>query len=93
MKMELRWTEEAATDLEHITDYLFQKTPERAAELVRGIYRAPVALLKFPYRGRAGRKRERANSYLRRFRTSWSTKSPARSFTLSRILHGAQKWP
>ena len=51
--MELRWTEEAAADLEHITDYLFQNAPERAAELVRGIYNAPAALLTFPYRGRA----------------------------------------
>lgn len=54
--MELRWAEEAAADLEHITDYLFQNAPERAAELVRGIYNAPAALLTFPYRGRAGRK-------------------------------------
>ncbi len=54
--MELRWTEEAAADLKHITDYLFQNAPERAAELVRGIYNAPAALLTFPYRGRAGKK-------------------------------------
>jgi len=27
--MEHRWTEEAATGLEHITDYLFQNAPER----------------------------------------------------------------
>ena len=25
--MELRWTEEAVTDLERIADYLFEKTP------------------------------------------------------------------
>jgi plasmid stabilization system protein ParE len=29
--MELRWTKEAATDLEHIADYLLEKTTERAA--------------------------------------------------------------
>ena len=52
--MELRWTEEAAADLEHIADYLFQNAPERAVELVRGIYNAPAALLTFPNRGRAG---------------------------------------
>jgi toxin ParE1/3/4 len=54
--MELRWTEEAAADLEHIADYLLEKTPERAAELVRGIYNAPSVLLTFPYRGRPGKK-------------------------------------
>jgi len=42
--MRLRWTEEAAADLEHITDYLFENAPGRAAELVREIYNAPSAL-------------------------------------------------
>jgi toxin ParE1/3/4 len=54
--MELRWTEEAAADLEHIANYLFQNTPERATDLVREIYNAPSALLTFRYRGREGRK-------------------------------------
>ena len=39
--MELRWTEEAAENLEHIADYLFQNAPERATDLVREIYIAP----------------------------------------------------
>jgi plasmid stabilization system protein ParE len=38
--MRLRWTEEAAADLEHIADYLFENAPGRAAELVREIYNA-----------------------------------------------------
>jgi plasmid stabilization system protein ParE len=46
--MELRWTEEAVTDLERITDYLFEKTPGHAPELARAIYNAPTALLRFP---------------------------------------------
>ena len=29
LKMEHRWTEEAATGLEQTTDYLFQNAPER----------------------------------------------------------------
>ena len=53
--MELRWTEEAADDLEQITDYLFENAPGRAAELVAAIYNAPSGLLKFPYRGRPGK--------------------------------------
>jgi plasmid stabilization system protein ParE len=32
--MQLRWTEDAADDLEHITEYLFENAPGRAAELV-----------------------------------------------------------
>jgi plasmid stabilization system protein ParE len=33
--MQLRWTEEAARDLECIADYLFEHAPERATDLVR----------------------------------------------------------
>jgi len=54
--MRLRWTEEAAADLERIADYLFENAPGRAPELIREIYHAPSALLKFPWRGRPGKK-------------------------------------
>jgi toxin ParE1/3/4 len=54
--MRLRWSEDAAGDLERITAYLFEHIPERAAQLVREIYEAPAALLIFPYRGRPGKK-------------------------------------
>jgi toxin ParE1/3/4 len=91
--MELRWTEQAASDLEHITDYLFQNAPERAAELVRGIYNAPAALLAFPYRGRAGKKegtRELVHSSLPYIVVYQIT---GEVIHIVRILHGAQKWP
>jgi len=52
--MQLRWSEEAASDLERITNYLFEETPQHAPELVRAIYKAPSALLTFPHRGRPG---------------------------------------
>jgi len=35
--MRLRWTEAAVGDLEGITDYLFEKTPENAAQIIRKI--------------------------------------------------------
>lgn len=54
--MQLRWTREAAADLERIADYLIQHLPERAAELVRAVYDAPALLLEFPHRGRPGTK-------------------------------------
>jgi plasmid stabilization system protein ParE len=60
--MELRWTQEAAADLERIADYLFAHTPERAARFVRALYEAPNTLLTFPNFGRLARKRGRANS-------------------------------
>ena len=55
--MEFRWTEAAATDLEHIAEYLFDHVPERAADFVGQIFNAPSALLTFPHRGRPGKKK------------------------------------
>jgi hypothetical protein len=54
--MQLRWSAEAASDLERITNYLFEETPQHAPELLRVIYKAPSALLTFPHRGRPGKK-------------------------------------
>ena len=91
--MELRWTEEAAADLEHITDYLFQNAPERAAELVRGIYNAPAALLTFPYRGRAGKKEGTRELVLSSLPYIVVYQITGEVIHVVRILHGAQKWP
>jgi plasmid stabilization system protein ParE len=80
--MELRWTEEAAVDLERVTDYLFEHAPGRAADLVREIYNAPAALLTFPNRGRPGKKAGTRELVLSPCRTLWSIKPPAMSSTL-----------
>ena len=91
--MQLRWTGEAAVDLEHITDYLFQNAPERAAELVRGIYNAPVALPTFPYRGRAGKKEGTRELVLSSLPYIVVYQITGEVIHVVRILHGAQKWP
>ena len=93
MKMELRWTVEAAADLEHITDYLFQNAPERAAELVRRVYHAPAALLTFPYRGRAGKKEGTRELVLSSLPYIVVYQITGEVIHVVRILHGAQKWP
>ncbi len=91
--MELRWTEEAAADLEHITDYLFQNAQERAAELVRGIYNAAAALLTFPYRGRVGKKEGTRELVLASLPYVVVYQVSGEVIHIVRILHGAQKWP
>ncbi len=91
--MELRWTDEAAADLEHITDYLFQNAPARAAELVREIYNAPAALLTFPYRGRAGRKEGTRELVFSSVPYVVVYQITGEVIHIVRILHGAQKWP
>ena len=45
--MRLRWTEEAANDLKHLTEYLLEHAPDRAEEFVRTVYHAPATLLTF----------------------------------------------
>ena len=50
--MQLRWTEEAASDLARIADYLLTHAPDRAPEPIRVVYDAPATLLTFPNRGR-----------------------------------------
>ena len=44
--MELRWTQEAAADLERIADYLFEHTPDHAERLVRALLRSTCHVLK-----------------------------------------------
>ena len=91
--MQLRWTREAAADLERIADYLFQHVPERAPELVRTVYDAPALLLKFPHRGRPGKKagtRELVISALP-YLVVYTVRGDV--VFVVRILHGAQQWP
>ncbi len=54
--MQVRWTSAAAEDLESIANYLFEKTPESAARLIREIYNVPSTLKSSPKRGRVGKK-------------------------------------
>jgi addiction module RelE/StbE family toxin len=91
--MELRWTEEAANDLEHITEYLLEHAPERAAGLVWEIYHAPAELLKFPLRGRPGKKEGTRELVLSRLPYIVVYRINRDMIQLVRILHGAQKWP
>ena len=91
--MELRWTEEAVTDLERIADYLFEKTPRHAPDLVRAIYDAPVALLRFPYRGRLGKKEGTRELVLAPLPYLMVYRIGGDVIHIARILHGAQEWP
>ena len=40
--MQVRWTTAAADDLEAIAEYLFEKSPRNAPQLIRKIYEAPL---------------------------------------------------
>jgi len=91
--MELRWTEEAAADLERIADYLFEETPEHAPELVRALYKAPSVLLAFAYRGRPGKKEGTRELVLSPLPYIVVYEIRREIIRIVRILHGAQRWP
>jgi addiction module RelE/StbE family toxin len=91
--VELRWTEAAVTDLERIADYLFENAPDRAADLVRIIYTAPHALLKFPLRGRAGKKDGTRELVLAPLPYIVVYTVAGDVIHVVRILHAAQQWP
>jgi addiction module RelE/StbE family toxin len=91
--MHLRWTQEAANDLEHIADYLLTHAPDRAPELVRAVYDAPSALLTFPNRGRPGKKEGTLELVLTPLPYIVVYRVRGDVIFVVRILHGAQQWP
>jgi toxin ParE1/3/4 len=91
--VELRWTEDAVADLERITDYLYENTPQHAPELVRSIYEAPSALLTFPRRGRPGKRETTRELVLSALPYIVVYRITGDIIVIVRILHGAQKCP
>ena len=91
--MELRWTQEAAADLERIADYLFEHTPDHAERLVRALYEAPATLLTFPRTaaGWAGSRAHVSSSCRPCLIVVYTLRVDA--VYVVRILHGAQQWP
>lgn len=91
--MQLRWTEQAADDLEAITDYLFENAPEHAERIVRTLYHAAPSLVEFPYRGRPGRKEGTQELLLLPLPYVIVYNVQADIIHIVRILHAAQNWP
>jgi toxin ParE1/3/4 len=91
--MQLQWTEEAEADLRRISEYLFEKTPEHAPRIVQAIYEAPVSLLTFPGRGRPGKKQGTRELVLTSLPYLVIYVVTGEVIHITRILHGAQKWP
>ena len=91
--MDLRWSQDAADDLERITDFLFENVPERAAELIRTLYNAPAILLTFPHRAGSGKKEGTRELVLTALPYIVVYRVEGDMIEILRILHGAQKWP
>ncbi len=53
--MRIRWTPEAADDLDRISSRIAEGNPESALKIGRTLYNASALLSSFPNRGRVGR--------------------------------------
>jgi toxin ParE1/3/4 len=53
--MDIRWTPEASSNLEHISLHIAEDNPEAALNTVRTIFERIENLVVFPRRGRIGR--------------------------------------
>jgi addiction module RelE/StbE family toxin len=91
--MGLRWTASAVRDLERITDYPFDETPQHAPRLVRLLYKSATALKTFPNRGRPGKKEGTRELVIPSLPYIVVYQVREDTVYLARILHAAQQWP
>jgi len=91
--MQLRWTTAAADDLEGIAEYLLEKSPQNAAQLVRKIYEAPSILNRYPNLGRPGKKEGTRELVIAPLPYIVICQIMDEVLYIVRILHGAQDWP
>ena len=91
--MRVRWTTDAASDLERITEPIAKDRPDAAIRTARTIYQGLATLRDFPNRGRIGRidgTRELVFAPLP-YIAVYRVKSEA--VEVLRIYHAAQDWP
>ncbi len=93
--MRVRWTTDAADDLERICDFIAESRPESARRVAQSVVERVGTLETFPHLGRSGRiegTREIAFPPLPLIAIYevFETQGEVR---VLRILHGAQQWP
>lgn len=91
--MRLRWTASAVRDLERITDYLFDETPQHAPRLVRSLYKSATALKTFPNLGRPGKKLGTRELVIPSLPYIVVYQVGENTVYIARLLHAAQQWP
>jgi addiction module RelE/StbE family toxin len=91
--MRVRWTTDAANDLERICDYIAESRPEAARRVAQSVVERIGTLETFPHLGRSGRvhgTREIAFPPLP-FVAIYEVRED--QIVVLRVLHGAQQWP
>lgn len=93
--MRVRWTTDAADDLERLCDYTAESRPEAARRVAQTIVERIGTLESFPNLGRPGRvrgTREIAFPPLP-FVAVYEVFETQGEVRVLRVLHGAQQWP
>jgi plasmid stabilization system protein ParE len=91
--MEIRWSPEAAQDLERIFKGIQQDNPTAVREVVKTLYDGCSALKVFPSRGRVSRIKGRRELVFPFLAVRCGVLGQGRVVEISRIYHGAQDWP
>ena len=91
--MRVRWTTDAAEDLERISDYIADDRPESARSIALHIVRTVDSLDTFPNRGRPGRVEGTRELILAPLPFIAVYEVHDGEVQILRLLHGAQKWP
>jgi toxin ParE1/3/4 len=89
--MEVRWSPEAADDLERIVVRVRQDNPQAARRIADTIYQRCADLTLLLNRGRRGRVAGTRELVLLPFIVAYRVKADA--VEMVRIYHGAQNWP
>jgi toxin ParE1/3/4 len=93
--MRVRWTTDAADDLERICDYIALERPDSARRVAESVVSRISELKTFPRIGRSGRAggtREIAFPPLP-YVAIYEILEAQDEVRILRILHGAQRWP
>lgn len=93
--MQIRWSPDAAADLQNIVDYIRLDNSAAAQRVGRAIYNRLSVLENFPESGRIGRvegTRELPLPPLP-FIVVYRVVEPANIVEIVNVIHGAQRWP
>jgi toxin ParE1/3/4 len=92
--MLVRWTQPAVEDFTHICDYTGEHFgPDQARRTALMIYESVESLRAFPHKGRHGRKPNTRELDVQKLPFVAIYRLREGVIEVTRILHGAQKWP
>jgi addiction module RelE/StbE family toxin len=91
--MEVRWSPEAADDLDQIVRYIQHDSPDVARRVATIIIDAVGALSAFPKRGRTGRIADTRELIIAALPWIAVYRVRDEAVEVARIYHGAQNWP